>query len=72
LSEIKLLDSAWGKTIGTISRRSAEAVSRNRTGKVAPEHKRLSRVVYRAPAAASRGTMKLDEICALPVADIAA
>ncbi|MBX7483125.1 S-adenosylmethionine-binding protein [Qipengyuania sp. 6D47A] len=34
----------------------------NRTGKVAPEHKRLARY----------GTMKLDEICDLPVADIAA
>lgn len=34
----------------------------NRTGKVAPEHKRLSRY----------GTMTLDDICALPVADIAA
>lgn len=34
----------------------------NKTGKVAPEHKRLARY----------GTMKLDEICALPVADIAA
>src|SRR5947208_10589416 len=34
----------------------------NKTGKVAPEHKRLSRY----------GTMKLDEIKALPVPDIAA
>jgi len=34
----------------------------NRTGKVAPEHKRLNRY----------GTMTLDEICALPVQDIAA
>ena len=34
----------------------------NKTGKVAPEHKRLSRY----------GTMKLDEIMALPVADLAA
>lgn len=34
----------------------------NRTGKVAPEHKRLNRY----------GTMTLDEICELPVADIAA
>jgi N6-adenosine-specific RNA methylase IME4 len=33
----------------------------NKTGKVAPEHKRLSRY----------GTMTLDEIAALPVADIA-
>lgn len=31
----------------------------NRTGKVAPEHRRLARY----------GTMKTDEICALPVAD---
>ncbi len=34
----------------------------NKTGKVAPEHKRLSRY----------GTMKLDEIMALPVSEIAA
>ena len=34
----------------------------NKTGKVAPEHKRLARY----------GTMKLDEIAALPVTDIAA
>ncbi|MBB5280485.1 MT-A70 family methyltransferase [Pacificimonas flava] len=34
----------------------------NRTGKVAPEHRRLARY----------GTMGLDDICALPVADIAA
>lgn len=34
----------------------------NRTGKVAPEHRRLNRY----------GTMKLDDICALPVADIVA
>ena len=34
----------------------------NRTGKVAPEHRRLSRY----------GTMNLDEICALPVADLLA
>jgi N6-adenosine-specific RNA methylase IME4 len=34
----------------------------NRTGKVAPEHRRLSRY----------GTMSTEEICALPVAEIAA
>ena len=34
----------------------------NSTGKVAPEHKRLSRY----------GTMTLDDICALPVADVCA
>ena len=34
----------------------------NRTGKVAPEHRRLSRY----------GTMNLDEICALPVAELLA
>ena len=34
----------------------------NRTGKMAPEHRRLSRY----------GTMELDEICALPVAEAAA
>lgn len=32
----------------------------NRTGKVAPEHKRLNRY----------GTLKLDEICAMPVSDV--
>lgn len=34
----------------------------NRTGKMAPEHRRLSRY----------GTMTIEDICALPVADIAA
>lgn len=34
----------------------------NRTGKVAPEHRRLDRY----------STLSLDEICALPVADVAA
>ncbi len=34
----------------------------NRTGKMAPEHRRLSRY----------GTMELDEICALPVQEVAA
>ena len=34
----------------------------NRTGKMAPEHRRLNRY----------GTMKLPDICALPVADVAA
>lgn len=34
----------------------------NRTGKVAPEHKRLTRY----------GTMSLDEVCGLPVSEIAA
>ncbi len=34
----------------------------NKTGKVAPEHRRLSRY----------GTMRLEDICRLPVADIAA
>jgi N6-adenosine-specific RNA methylase IME4 len=34
----------------------------NRTGKMAPEHRRLSRY----------GTMTVEDICALPVADIAA
>lgn len=49
------------KTVRDDSCRSAVAVQ-NRTGKVAPEHWRLNRY----------GTMTLDEICALPVADIAA
>src|ERR1035438_4501533 len=34
----------------------------NRTGKMAPEHRRLHRYT----------TMKLDEICAVPVPDVAA
>jgi N6-adenosine-specific RNA methylase IME4 len=58
---IDLLASARGKKFGTILA-DPPWQFQNRTGKVAPEHKRLSRY----------GTMALDEICALPVADIAA
>ena len=58
---IDLLASARGRTFGTILA-DPPWQFQNRTGKVAPEHKRLNRY----------GTMTLDEICALPVADIAA
>lgn len=58
---IDLLASARGKKFGTILA-DPPWQFQNRTGKVAPEHKRLNRY----------GTMTLDEICALPVADIAA
>ncbi len=58
---IDLLASARGKKFGTILA-DPPWQFQNRTGKVAPEHKRLSRY----------GTMTLDEICALPVEDIAA
>lgn len=58
---IDLLASARGKKFGTILA-DPPWQFQNRTGKVAPEHKRLSRY----------GTMTLDEICDLPVADIAA
>jgi N6-adenosine-specific RNA methylase IME4 len=58
---IDLLASARGKRFGTILA-DPPWQFQNRTGKVAPEHKRLSRY----------GTMTLDEICALPVGDIAA
>jgi N6-adenosine-specific RNA methylase IME4 len=58
---IDLLASARGKKFGTILA-DPPWQFQNRTGKVAPEHKRLSRY----------GTMTLPEICALPVADIAA
>ena len=58
---IDLLASARGKKFGTILA-DPPWQFQNRTGKVAPEHKRLNRY----------GTMTLDDICALPVADIAA
>jgi N6-adenosine-specific RNA methylase IME4 len=58
---IDLLANARGKRFGTILA-DPPWQFQNRTGKVAPEHKRLSRY----------GTMTLDEICALPVGDIAA
>ena len=58
---IDLLASARGKRFGTILA-DPPWQFQNRTGKVAPEHRRLSRY----------GTMTLDEICALPVAEIAA
>jgi len=58
---IDLLASARGKKFGTILA-DPPWQFQNRTGKVAPEHKRLNRY----------GTMTLDEICALPVEDIAA
>jgi N6-adenosine-specific RNA methylase IME4 len=58
---IDLLASARGKQFGTILA-DPPWQFQNRTGKVAPEHKRLNRY----------GTMTLDEICALPVEDVAA
>ena len=58
---IDLLASAQGKKFGTILA-DPPWQFQNRTGKVAPEHKRL----------AHYGTMGLDDIKALPVADIAA
>ncbi|AWW73494.1 S-adenosylmethionine-binding protein [Erythrobacter sp. KY5] len=56
-----LLRTANGRQFGTILA-DPPWQFQNRTGKVAPEHKRLNRYA----------TMKLDEICELPVADIAA
>lgn len=58
---IDLLASARGKRYSTILA-DPPWQFQNRTGKVAPEHKRLNRY----------GTMTLDEICALPVSEIAA
>jgi N6-adenosine-specific RNA methylase IME4 len=56
-----LLITARGQRFGTILA-DPPWQFQNRTGKVAPEHKRLNRY----------GTMTLEEICALPVQDIAA
>ena len=58
---IDLLASARGKRFGTILA-DPPWQFQNRTGKVAPEHRRLSRY----------GTMTLDDIAALPVSEIAA
>jgi N6-adenosine-specific RNA methylase IME4 len=58
---INLLAAARGQRFSTILA-DPPWQFQNRTGKVAPEHKRLSRY----------GTMTLEEICELPVADIAA
>ncbi|MFN4114725.1 MAG: hypothetical protein ACK4GD_12375, partial [Sphingomonadaceae bacterium] len=58
---LNLLSTANGRKFGTILA-DPPWQFQNRTGKVAPEHKRLARY----------GTMTLDEICDLPVADIAA
>jgi N6-adenosine-specific RNA methylase IME4 len=55
-----LLDCADGRRFGTILA-DPPWQFQNRTGKIAPEHKRLSRY----------GTMTLEDICALPVQDIA-
>jgi N6-adenosine-specific RNA methylase IME4 len=57
---IDLLATARGKKFGTVLA-DPPWQFQNRTGKVAPEHKRLNRY----------GTMTLDEICELPVSDIA-
>ena len=56
-----LLGFAKGRTFATILADPPWQFT-NRTGKMAPEHRRLSRYA----------TMKLDEIMALPVADLAA
>lgn len=56
-----LLGAARGARFGTILADPPWQFT-NRTGKMAPEHRRLSRY----------GTMKLDDICALPVGEIAA
>src|SRR6476661_6440706 len=56
-----LLIAARGQRFGTILADPPWQFE-NRTGKIAPEHKRLNRY----------GTMTLEEICALPVEDIAA
>jgi len=56
-----LLASTLGRSFGTILA-DPPWQFQNRTGKVAPEHKRLSRY----------DTMTLDDICSLPVEDIAA
>lgn len=58
---VDLLRTAMDKQFGTILA-DPPWQFQNRTGKVAPEHKRLNRY----------GTMTLDDIAALPVADIAA
>ncbi|AOF97422.1 MT-A70 family methyltransferase [Sphingobium sp. RAC03] len=60
-AHIDLAATAKGKRYGTIMA-DPPWQFQNRTGKVAPEHKRLNRY----------STMTLEEICALPVADIAA
>src|SRR6202795_4759371 len=56
-----LREATAGKRVGTILADPPWQFS-NKTGKIAPEHKRLARY----------GTMKLDEIAALPVAEISA
>lgn len=56
-----LLRFAHGRRFGTILADPPWQFT-NKTGKVAPEHKRLSRY----------GTMKLDEICSLPLSEISA
>lgn len=56
-----LLEFAAGRSFGTILA-DPPWQFQNRTGKVAPEHKRLARY----------GTMTLSEICDLPVANISA
>jgi N6-adenosine-specific RNA methylase IME4 len=58
---IDLLACGRGRKFGTILA-DPPWQFQNRTGKVAPEHKRLNRY----------GTMTLDEICALPVQEVAA
>ena len=59
-AHLDLVRTARGRKFGTILA-DPPWQFQNRTGKVAPEHKRLNRY----------GTMELPEICALPVEDIA-
>ncbi len=59
-AHLDLVRTARGQKFGTILA-DPPWQFQNRTGKVAPEHKRLNRY----------GTMELAEICALPVEDIA-
>jgi len=60
-AHLDLIHTAAGRQFGTILA-DPPWQFQNRTGKVAPEHKRLNRY----------GTMELQEICDLPVKDIAA
>ena len=60
-AHLSLIQTARARKFGTILA-DPPWQFQNRTGKVAPEHKRLNRY----------GTMQLEEICALPVAEIAA
>jgi N6-adenosine-specific RNA methylase IME4 len=60
-ASIDLADATWGRKFGTILA-DPPWQFQNRTGKIAPEHGRLSRYA----------TMALEDICMLPVGTIAA